>query len=472
MSENSDRYPDPPMIRASNGNLWISPHPPEALALLEDPRLDGMTDALPGFGPARRDLVPAEFPSGESRYLRMKDGFNANPGRNVGWPNRPGYRMLNGRGLGFDEMPQRPRMEDPRKAPKKLFHCWEFGGYFVASPDMVDLLNRLAPDSIVTKPIDWVFSDGQCLDSYVFVDFIRLHYAYDYRRSEVVVEMREGKKSMHLGLKRALRDDIPSELQIFRDAVIRDVLVSRSLAEEILSLASRELCFENVHTSWSVELTRKRAPRNLKARLKPAEVVVDDPSMPMGRRISLRVSPLLQRSAFAEAEAALLQLLQELSPTPYHVIADLRITTSVEDCAKYFDEFLAKAKREQAVKAVYTEMNGFTINPDLWFCDASAIPFHGGTDNFDWLGDAGVSTDESLVITGLEPLQAVYAQRRGTSPPAGQNDADIVAGSLVIVKFQRLLQDALPHMKQLKCPLYATAHDDDEFIAEIKPVSS
>jgi hypothetical protein len=429
-----------------------------------------MTDALPGFPTARRDLIPPELPGGESRYLRMKNGLDANPGRNVGWPNQPDYALSYGRGLGFDEMPERPRLEDPRKAPKKLFHCWEFCGYFVASPDMVGLLDRLAPGSIDTMPIDWVFSDGQCLDSYVFVDFIRVHHAYDYRRSEVVVTMQEGRKTLSLGLKRALRDDIPDELQIFREACHRhNVLVSRSLAEEILSLASRELCFENVHTGWTIDLPRKRTPKNLKARVKRAEVVADDPSMPIGRRISLRVSPLLQRSAFAEAETALLQLLKELPPTPYHVIANLDVTTSAEDCAKYFDEFLIRARREQAVKAVYTEMNGFTINPDLWFCDAFAISVHGGTDNLDWLDDFGASTDKSLVITGLEPLQAAYAARQGSSSSSEEKDADIVAGSLVIVKFQRLLQNALPLMKQLKCPLYATAHDDNEFLAEIRP---
>jgi hypothetical protein len=37
---------------------------------------------------------------------------------------------------------------------------------------------------------------------------------------------------------------------------------------------------------------------------------------------------------------------------------------------------------------------------------------------------------------------------------------------LIILKFQRLLQDALPLMKQLDCPLLASAHDFSDFIVE------
>ena len=471
MSTQSDPAPDPMMARAANGNLrWPQPHP-DALAMLNDPRLEGMTDALPGFPPTRRDLVPAELPSGESRYLRLEMSYETNPGRNAGWPNRPERHWANGKGLGFDEMLERPRVEDSSKSPKRLFHFWEYASLHVASPDVIDLLTRFAPGCFVTLAIDWVYSDGQGLDGYVFVDFIKLHYAYDYWRSEVQVTMREGKKHASLGLKRALRDDIPPDLPIFRDASYRsDVLVSRPLAEELAALCSREMGFKNVHTSWRVDLPRKRAPRNLKARLKQAQPVADDPSMSIGRRVALRVVPLVQRGSFDEAEALLLAWLKSLPPSPFHVIADLQVTTPAQECAKFFDEFVARAKHEHPVKAVCAELNGFTVNTDLWFCDALAFSYHGGTDNLDWLGDFTSGHDEHLAITGLEPLQAVYAQHKNSSPDerAKHSDADILAGTLVIVKFQRLLQQALPLMKTLKCPLFASAHDDNEFVAEIR----
>lgn len=69
-----------------------------------------------------------------------------------------------GRGLGFDEITERPRIEQAKKAPKGLFHFWAYHQFFVASPDMVELLEREAPGSFQTLPIDWVFNDGQALD--------------------------------------------------------------------------------------------------------------------------------------------------------------------------------------------------------------------------------------------------------------------------------------------------------------------
>lgn len=40
---------------------------------------------------------------------------------------------------------------------------------------------------------------------------------------------------------------------------------------------------------------------------------------------------------------------------------------------------------------------------------------------------------------------------------------------LVVIKFQRFMRDAVAQMKELRCPLYVTAHDYD-FIAEFRPV--
>src|SRR5688500_1277939 len=110
------------MARAATVNLrWPRPHPP-ALDIPDDPQLDGMTDSVPGFAPARRDLVPCELPRAERRYLRLGPSFGATPGRNAAWPNRPERMWANGRGLGFDDMTERPRLEDSSKSPKRLFH--------------------------------------------------------------------------------------------------------------------------------------------------------------------------------------------------------------------------------------------------------------------------------------------------------------------------------------------------------------
>jgi uncharacterized protein DUF1629 len=454
-------------MSASNSNPAHSPLPPDALELLEDPRLDGMTNPHDKFRKSTRVLQPEQLERNPSVYLSMREGYGADPTRNARWVNEPEWFFLDGgRGAGFGRLTERPRFEQAGKAPKRLFHLWRWGGHYVASPDMVDLLSKEDPASIVTLPIDWVFSDGQCLDGYVFLDVVRLHYAYDYKRSVVNVEMKDGRKYPHLGNDRALRTDIPEGLKIFRDAHHRhDVFVSRPLAAEINALASRELAFNDVHTHHSVQFPRSKARRKLQARLRAAEVVVENESMPLERRLSLRVLPLLQDNAFVEAEAVLKQWLQALPSSAYHVVTDLEVTTTPQACATFFDDFCNKAASEHRVKAVYAEMNAFAVNPGLWFCDAFGFRKDGGREGYDWLGEMDSWTDERLVITGLEPLQSVFA---ADSMPQEHRTARQLTEFIVIVKFQRLLQQSLPYMSKLACPLLASAHDYNDFIVEIR----
>ena len=113
-------------------------------------------------------------------------------------------------------------------------------------------------------------------------------------------------------------------------------------------------------------------------------------------------------------------------------------------------------------------MNGFTINPDLWFCDAFECRRAGNGEGHEWLGAFDSSAEESLVITGLEPLQAVFDAQMSAGPlPDEYKDARTLAVALAIVKVQQLLQAALPLTNHLRCPLWATAHDHYEYLVRI-----
>jgi hypothetical protein len=457
-------------------NPRFSPLPEDALVLLRDPSLDGMENDPPNaYRRHERRLTPASRVTTPSLYVKCAHSFDADPNRNARWVNGPGVleSMDIGLGMGFQGLP-RPRFEQAGKAPKKLFHFWSTAEgvqfqHFVASPDLVELLRLRAPDAIETIPIDWVFNDGQCLDGYVLLDITRLHYAYDFTRSEVDVRLRhDGSRFATLAHWVALRDDLPHDLGIFRDACRRsDVLVGRALAQEISALASREMKFEDVHTHHHVEIERPRGRRALLAKLKSAEPVAFDESMPLGRKIDLRVLPLLQEGRFAAAEGVLTQWLLARPETPFHAVARLDVTTPPADCARFFDAF---ATRVPKLAAIYTEMNGFTINPDRWFCDAFGFAEHGGDDGYDWLGDfhaCSADAEGSLVITGLEPVQAAFAEWKAGGAKTTDEDTVHLAETLVIVKFQRMLQRARPLMKKVKCPLLASAHDYGRFIVEI-----
>jgi hypothetical protein len=459
-----------------NNNPDHSPLPPDALALLDDPRLEGQVEVPSHPHLATRVLQPAVKPSGESRYLELRHSFESDPNHNAEWVNRPEYFWIPCPGTGFAKFPRLPRVEVARKAPKRLFHLAEFQStnYYVASPDMVELLTLEAPGSFETLPVEWVFNDSQGLDGYVLLDFVTLHYAFDYAQSIVIVEFSSGRKFPNLGNNRVIRADIPQEIRVFRDAFSRQhVFVERTLAAKMLELAPHDLHFWEVFTPRSFVVPRPHGRRKLLAKLKPAAPPVYDDSLPLQRKMSLRILPWLQQGKFAEAEAQLTRWLLARPESPLHVIAKLDVTTPLADCAKFFDNFAAQQK---GLAAIYVEMNGFTINTDLWFCNAFGFEEHGGVDGFDWLGEFNCDSSDggtgSLVLTGLEPVQAAYSAQRSVGTRVEDEETLTLVAALVIVKFQKFLQRSMPLMKEVSCPLLASAHDYSEFVVEVVPAKA
>jgi uncharacterized protein DUF1629 len=458
-------------LRAKNGNFIYPDWPADALTLLQDPRLEGMAEK-PGIRTVRV-LQPSEIARQPSKYLQIKRSYLAQPGKDAAWVNEPRWSFLDaGRGLGFDAVHERPRIEQPKASPKKLFHFWEYAHFFVASPDTLELLRDVCPTAIASIPIEWVFSDNQALDGYEFMDVIAIHDVYDYRRSVVNVELRNGKMAPKLGYDRALREDIPASAHLFRDSFHRgDVFISRELAVQVARFARRELTFHDVQTHRDVELSAKRTPQSLKARLKKELWPTADDSLPLEERVRICVMPLLRSGRFAAAEALLTEWMRALPGTSFHAIADLQITTPPERCAEFSTQFCAKARSERPLKALYAEMNGFAVNPDLWFCDAFGYSFEGGEDGHDWLGEFSSSSDEHLVIAGLEPVQEAFANWMAAPQPHRQEvgTARWLAEALVITKFQGWLQRSLPYPEVVDCPFWATAHDFYEYLGKVAP---
>ena len=176
--------------------------------------------------------------------------------------------------------------------------------------------------------------------------------------------------------------------------------------------------------------------------------------------------PVLRAGDLAQCEQTVAKALSALPKSPFHCILDLSITNRVEEVAEYFDRFFREEAPPNRVGAVYTEMNGFDINPDRWYFEALAYAEHGGHDDYDWLADCQWEACGDQNITGLEALQDAYA-----SDAFGQEDygdASQVAGLLVVIKFQDLIRRTAPHIRELRVPLLATAHGYD-FIYEARP---
>lgn len=149
--------------------------------------------------------------------------------------------------------------------------------------------------------------------------------------------------------------------------------------------------------------------------------------------------------------------------TPFHAVLDLAITNDPQDVALHFDRFFELEAARLSIAAVYTEMNGFDINPDRWYCDCFAYSAYGGHEDYDWLSDWQSERFDDYTIKGLEELQKIYAGEAFLDD--SYSDASHLTSLLVVVKFQRLIERASQSMKRLYVPLLSTAHGFD-FIAE------
>ncbi len=180
----------------------------------------------------------------------------------------------------------------------------------------------------------------------------------------------------------------------------------------------------------------------------------------------VRLKPALQRGDLETCHLEVAKAIRALPATPFHIVLDLSITNAPADAAEHFDRFFRTESARIPIAAAYTEMNGFDINPDRWYCDLFAYIADSGHEDYGWLSDWQSKPFDDYTINGLEPLQDVYASQ--ASQEKANRDASYMSSLMVVVKFQQFMLRAGAQMKQLHFPLYITAHDFD-FIATARP---
>ncbi len=100
-----------------------------------------------------------------------------------------------------------------------------------------------------------------------------------------------------------------------------------------------------------------------------------------------RLGPFLRHGDIETCERQVAKELRALSLTPFHLVLDLSISNDPAKAAGHFDGFFRRESKRLELRAAYTEMNGFDINPDRWYCDLFAYTSDGGHDDYDWLSD-------------------------------------------------------------------------------------
>jgi hypothetical protein len=180
--------------------------------------------------------------------------------------------------------------------------------------------------------------------------------------------------------------------------------------------------------------------------------------------------------------------LKQLGTSPFHKILSRDLLHLKIKLLDYIDSFhkmatkfferdsssflsnIFKAKRadKQQIQAIYCEMNGFSINYDLWFLDLFAYTNKGGFDDLDWLSDFQYSSETSMTITGFEDLQTIYQdfmENERWQDKQLQACSDICE-FLIILRLQELFRETFnealaKNNKWASIPILVTAHDYD-----------
>ena len=160
--------------------------------------------------------------------------------------------------------------------------------------------------------------------------------------------------------------------------------------------------------------------------------------------------------------------LNELPKTEFHKIIARDLKPLTENLVDYISSFYTQAKKQFDIKAIYSEMNGFTINYDLWFIDLFAYNELGTLDDLDWLADFETSSNESMIISGFEDLQTVYEDYMENEKWKDKEleKACEICELIIILRLQELFKEAknIANQRNLSwkdIPLLATAHDYD-----------
>ncbi|MRG44150.1 hypothetical protein GFS24_03445 [Chitinophaga sp. SYP-B3965] len=164
--------------------------------------------------------------------------------------------------------------------------------------------------------------------------------------------------------------------------------------------------------------------------------------------------------------------LAELPETGFHQIIGKDLLHLQPILGQFLHSFFKSMREEEEldIKAVFCEMNAFTVNYDLWFLDLFAYETVEEEDTLNWLAEYDGQSEKSLTVTGFEALQEVnkaYMESEGYRDD-NQQAACELHEYLVILRLQQLFkQTASQHKNKATwagIPMFVTAHDYEDMI--------
>lgn len=175
--------------------------------------------------------------------------------------------------------------------------------------------------------------------------------------------------------------------------------------------------------------------------------------------ITQNLEPSIRDGDLDSCIDAIIKELNKIPASPFHLAIDLDFINNPKDIAKEIEQFIFSEFGSYEMKALYTEMNGFSINPKKWYFELFAYDWHGGHDEYFWLSDWKSNEFKSITLSGMEALQNIYATDYVGNKKYGKSSG--LSDFLVVLKFQKLIRAAGSLINNLNSPLLATAHDHE-----------
>lgn len=157
--------------------------------------------------------------------------------------------------------------------------------------------------------------------------------------------------------------------------------------------------------------------------------------------------------------------LLKIPKNDFHKIIGRNLFHLIDDANEFLNAVFEKSTEEIVnVKSIYCEMNGFTINPDLWFVTGMSFTFCNDLTDTDWLADYDYFFEMALVIEGYEDLQKIYEDYVQNEKWEYEDSAELCA-IIITLRLLELFRETYKRFKDksewTKIPVFVTSHDSE-----------
>ncbi|KIC03523.1 hypothetical protein [Flavobacterium sp. PL02] len=165
--------------------------------------------------------------------------------------------------------------------------------------------------------------------------------------------------------------------------------------------------------------------------------------------------------------------LKKLPSNSFQIVLNRNLLHLKARLNEYLNEFYKESKSDieeidKTIKAIYCEMNGFTINYDLWFLSGFGFSFCNDLEDLDWLGDYDSYTENLFEITGFEDLQNVYKDYMQNEKWEDENleIASELCAILITLRLEELFRETYKESTRnndlwSEIPVFVTSHDSE-----------